>query len=222
MSDFLTLVQDLHRESGASGVAPTTVVGQTGENKRLVNWILSGDNYVQDLYTRWKFARFEYTGATVVSQRDVVKPTTIKDWDLDTFFIDGDPIEAVRYNSIKRETFDLTIEDTPWRIIIMPNGDLRFDPIPSAIHTITADAYLLPVLLVNNIDVSLIPEQYHQVIIGRALILYANYENAPEQKDQGEEIYSEFLGRLESSQLMADTDDVRYVGQGGFFEVIAE
>ncbi len=221
MSDFLTLVQDLHRESGASGVAPTTIENQTGENLRMVNWIARADQYVQNLWTRWKYLRFEYVGVTVASQRDVVKPGTIKTWDNDTFFIGGDPIEAVHYNSVKREVFDLTFEDTPWRIIIMPNGDLRYDPIPNAIFNITADAYLLPVPLTSNAQVSLIPEQFHNVILGRGLILYGNYENAPEIIDQGQDLYSD-LEMLESAHLMADTDDVRHVGQGGFFEVIAE
>jgi hypothetical protein len=221
LSDFLTLVQDYHRESGASGIAPTTVIGQTGENARLVSWIKQADRYVQDLWHRWSFLRFEYSAPTVASQRDITKPSTIQTWDLDTFFIDGDPMEAVHYNDIKREVFDTTIEDIPWRVIIMPNGDLRFDPVPDAVYTITADAYLYPVSLAANIDVSLVPEALHQVIIGRALILYGNYENAPEIKDQGEELYEEFLGRLESLALPSQ-DGARYKGSGGFFEVIAE
>jgi len=221
LADFLTLVQDLHRESGASGLAPTTVIGQTGENARLVSWVKQADRFVQDLWHRWNFLRFEYSANTVASQRDITKPATIQTWDLDTFFVDGDPMEAIHYNDVKREVFDITIEEIPWRVIIMPNGDLRFDPVPDAIYAITADAYLNPVTLTANIDISLIPAALHQIIIGRGLILYGNYENAPEIKDQGEELYEEFLGRLESLELPSQ-DGARYKGSGGFFEVIAE
>lgn len=223
MSTFLEHLVDLHRESGAAGIAPTAVTGLTGEHLRLANWVISADLYVQRLKHRWNFLRTEYSAATVASTRDATKPTTIQNWDLDTFALDTDqPLVAVKYNSIKREVFDITIEDVPWRVIILPNGNLRFDPVPDAAYTITADGYLKPVPLAADADVSLIPEEFHQVILGRALILYANYENAAEIKSQGNELYTEFIVPLMSQELASDQDDVEAKGEGGFFEVIAE
>ena len=55
MSTFLELTQDLHRESGAAGSAPSTVVGQTGEAQRLVKWIQRADLQIQKLWHDWEF-----------------------------------------------------------------------------------------------------------------------------------------------------------------------
>ena len=67
-------------------------------------------------------------------------------------------------------------------------------------------------------DVSVIPVRYHKVILGRALILYANYENAAEAKTQGNETYTEQLARLENNQLPNQFGS-RF-RTGGSFEVI--
>ena len=71
-----------------------------------------------------------------------------------------------------------------------------------------------------NGDVSPIPPQFHPVILGRALILYGNYEQAPEIKGQGQEIYGEYLARLENSQLPNQRYS-RYQSTGSFFDVNA-
>ena len=52
------------------------------------------------------------------------------------------------------------------------------------------------------------------------MILYANFENAPEIKDQGEEIYVEQLALLENDQL-PNQEHARF-NTGAEIEVIAE
>lgn len=230
MSTYLQLVQQLHEECGAAGVAPATLTGQTGENLRLINWVKSADRYVQQLWHVWKFLRAEFSDTTVISQRDNTTggtPADLQHWDEESFKIlrpgatVPDPLEVYEYNNVRGEIFDTSIEDIPWRVIIMPDNSLRFDPVPDAAYTITADYYKVPVDLAVDADVSAIPEMFHQVIIGRALMLYGNYENAPEIKEQGQEIYTEALGRLESLQL-PNQFAARFKGNGGFFEVVAE
>ena len=206
MSTYLELVDDLHYGVGAAGTAPVAVTGLTGEARRLAIWIRDADNYVQKKWVNWKFLRQEYSVATVASTATAAKPATLSYWDFKTFTIilpgetDLNPLESVEYDSIKREILDTT-EDIPWRAIVMPDNSLQFEPVPDAAYTIGADYYDAPTLLAANGDTSLIPEQYHQVILGRAMILYANFENAPEIKDQGEEIYTEQLALLENDQL---------------------
>ena len=106
----------------------------------------------------------------------------------------------VEYDAIKRAILDTT-EGFIDRIILMPDQSLKFEPVPDGIYTINADYYVRPTVLAANDDVSLIPEEFHRIIIGRAMILYANFESAPEIKDQGEEIYVEQLALLENDQL---------------------
>ena len=61
MSTFLQLVDQLHDDVGAAGVAPTAVTGLTGEAARLASWIQRADEYVQLLYVNWKFLRQTFT-----------------------------------------------------------------------------------------------------------------------------------------------------------------
>ncbi len=225
MSTYLILMQDLHNQVGAGGVAPTAVTGLTGESARMAVWIRRADSLVQSKWENWKFLRGEFSDSTVASQVSLSKPANLKYWDFDTFMIieppstDKNLLESIEYDKIKGDILD-TGEDIPWRAIVMPDNDLNFEPIPDKVYTIEADYYNKPTLLAANSDVSLIPEEFHDVIIGRAMILYANFENAPEIKDQGEEIYVEQLALLENSQL-PNQQHSRFK-TGARIEVIAE
>jgi hypothetical protein len=225
MSTFLELVQDLHRESGASGSAPTTVLNQRGENNRLVNWIRQADTYIQDMWENWKFLRAEYSENCSVGSNALPIVQDVAMYDHETFFITevGDteksPIEVVEYEDIKREIRD-TENGVPYRVVIMPDNTLQVDPPADDTHLITGDYYKNAVELTANDDVSVIPERFHKAILGYALILYANYENATEIKRQGEELFGQQIGRLENNQL-PNKYNSRF-RTGGGFQVIAE
>ena len=228
MSTYLELVDALHEEVGAAGIAPTAVTGQQGEALRLVNWIKRADNFVQLKWVNWKFLRNEFTtgNTTTASVNTLAAPTGLKYWDEKTFTIiypgetEKYPIRVVEYDAIKRDILDETTETIPDRIILMPDGSLKFEPVPDGIYTINADYYVRPTLLAANADVSIIPEEFHDIILGRAMILYANFETAPEIKDQGEEIYTEQLALLENDQL-PNKHQSRF-NTGAEIEVIAE
>ena len=225
MSTFLELVEDLHRECGAAGVAPTTVLNQRGEYARLVRWVAAADVYVQKLWDNWKFMRKEYSEDTLLDTAALPTVADAARYDEDTFKMieSGDteknPIEVVEYEDIKSE-IRATASGVPDRVILMPDGTLEVDPPANGTHTISCDYYQNPVKMVGNTDTSIIPARFHDIILGRALILYANYESAPEVKAQGNEIYTETLARLENSQL-PNKFGSRY-RTGGLFEVTAE
>ena len=218
--DFLTLVQRLFSDVNASGTEPTAVTGQQGEALRLVNWTLDADEFIQNLWTRWKYMRATFSENTVATVATIAKPAGLKQWDYETFFIDGDPLAVVEYDKIKSEVLD-TSQSQPSRVIIMPDDSLLFEPVPAIVHAITADFYQSHVPMVNNADVSDIPADFHMCIRARAQMLYGNFEEAPEQQRNGAQIYGEFLGRLQDSQL-PNEENAQYKGSGGFFEVIAE
>ena len=225
MSTFLELVQDLHRESGAAGSTPTTVVSQRGEYLRLVNWVKDADMYIQDLWENWKFMRKEYSEETLVANRSLPTVQDAAWYDEGTFKIieNGDTeenlIDVVEYDGIKAEIRD-TGSNVPYRVIIMPDNTLQVDPYPDAAHTIKCDYYRNAVEMTGNTDTSLIPARFHKAIVGYALTLYAGYENAREIMDQGNRIFGQQMERLENSQLPNQFNSRNRTGGG--FEVIAE
>lgn len=225
MSTYLQLLQQLHRDVDAAGAEPQGVTGLAGEAKRLANWIIRADQFVQLKWDNWKFLRATFSAGTVAATATLSKPATLKYWDFKTFTIiepgetDKNPLDSIEYDKIKRAILD-TDQDIPSRVIIMPNNSLLFEPVPDAIYTIGADYYIVPTLLAANGDISDIPPEFHQIIIGRAMILYGNFENAPEMKDQGEEIYVEQLALLENDQL--PNQEYSRFNTGAMIEVIAE
>lgn len=220
MSTFLQQVQNLHRECGAAGSAPSTVVSQVAQNLRFVNWVKEADYIIQTLWTDWKFLWATTSGLnTTASTSTLTKPSDLNYWDFETFRLDGEMIDVVEYHNIRMEVLD-TNEAQPSRIIILPNNNLMFEPVPDDTYAITADYYKKPVRLAANGDVSLIPEEFELCTLGRGMMLYANYEAAPEIKAQGTELYLEHLARLENHQL-PNKKNARF-RQGGYFEVVAE
>lgn len=65
--DFLLLVQELHRESGSGGTAPTSLVDLRGENLRLKNWISRAYLEILEKHSDWKFMWQQYEMAIVES-----------------------------------------------------------------------------------------------------------------------------------------------------------
>lgn len=224
---FLELVQALHSEVGAAGSSPTTVVNQVKENNRMVNWIKRADLRLQNKWVNWKFMRLEFTtnNTTLTGVATLDAPDNLKTWDVETFKIlyPGDTeysdIDVVEYENIKDEILT-TDQGAPSRIIIMPDNNLKLDPVPDGVYTVQADYYRKPVALADNTDVSLIPEEYHEsAILGRAMMFYANFEGADEIKVQGQELYSEGLAEMENHQL--PNQNYSRLRTGGGFEVIA-
>jgi len=224
MSTFLELVQDLHRESGAAGSAPSTVLTQSGEAQRMVRWIRRADLAIQKKWHDWKFlwSGSRYSVATVSGTQDYVVPDTHGAWDPSTFRLDGELIGVVEYQKVKEEVFDTTASsyNQPSRIIILPNKNLRMDPIPDAAYTITADYYLKPTAMEADSTISLIPQEYHEIILGQALVYYGNYENAPDSKVYGRELVAEWMPILESEYLNNEFNS-RFTSSGNRIEVIA-
>lgn len=220
MSTFLQQVQALHRECGCAGTAPAAVTGQAGQNLRLVNWIIEADYIIQTLYVDWKFLWKASSGLTTTATvATLAKPSDLNYWDFETFRLAGDAIEVVEYHEIKDEILD-TSQTQPSRIIVMPDSSLKFEPVPDDTYTVSADYYQVPTKLAANADESAIPAEFELCVLGRAMMLYANYEGAPEIKTQGMELYVEHLARLENHEL-PNKQNARFK-QGGYFAVMPE
>lgn len=218
---FLELVQTLHRESGSSGPQPTTVVNQTGETGRLVNWIISADHQIQERWIDWRFLwDDDYSYTTVAGTATVDKPSHVGDWDRKTFTVDDQPLIAEDYRNVRGEVFntDAVYRNKPCRVIINPDNSLRFDPVPDKAYTIKAHYYRKPVELANDADVSRIPERFHRVIIGQALLFYGAYEDAEYVAAHGRIILDDMMKSLEANERSGARDNL--LSSGESFQVV--
>src|SRR3972149_9074278 len=86
MSTFLELCAKLRQEVSGSGTGPETVIGQSGESKRIVDWIATADEEVQRKHDDWKFMQAAFTINTVADDgsyvaSDCVTPVTdLRKW----------------------------------------------------------------------------------------------------------------------------------------------
>lgn len=212
---LLSLAQTLYTEAGAAGTAPATVVGATGEWARLVNWCIQSDMDVQNLYVNWKFLRETLTFDTVANQNPntyslaTLGIADLAEWDFDAFqcYYSGSgvvpsPIRGVEYETVKWEPVDPLNIGAPDRVVVMPDNSLRVDPISDQVYQLYGEYYNNPTRMAQ-IDTAqpIMPFRFQRIIVGRALVYYGNYENAPEIINQGTQIYTDYLARLENSQL---------------------
>lgn len=205
--NFLQLVNQLQFESGAGNAPLTTVIGVSGESKRLVDWVRQANMRIQTMYVDWKFLRsqLEPTFITGIGIQDYAAPEDHNYWNLKSFVIDDIDVSAVEFHPLT-DRFQRTGTGRPDKVVILDNNQLRLWPVPDAGYLVEAEYFIKPVDLDPedtdaNAQLSLIPEQFHWLIVYDALRYYANYENAPEIMNQAREGIALWMPRLEAHQL---------------------
>lgn len=219
--NLLQLTQALWRESGTGGRIPVSVVDQNGEALRLVEWIRRADVEIQLQHTDWGFRWSSATFPTVVDQSLYSPEPDLAEYDELSFKLDGQPLDVHQYLDVRDEYRDPTSGGVH-RAILMPDGTIRLDQTPSTIQQVTYDYFIDPIeMLVDNTSESIIPEPYRMAIVGRALMLYANYEPAPELMPQAQLLYSSFMQPLEAAWLPGKRDAHRQA-EGNMLEISVE
>jgi hypothetical protein len=205
--NFLQLVNQLQFESGAGNAPLTSVIGQTGETKRLVDWVRQANIRIQTMYVDWKFLRsqLEPTFITGIGMQDYAAPDDLNYWNMKSFVLDDIDIRATEYHPID-DRFQSNTIGRPDKVSVLDDNQLRFWPVPDGGYLVEAEYFIKPVdldpMVVDaNSQISLIPEQFHWVIVYDALRYYANYENAPEIMNQAREGIALWMPRLEAHQL---------------------
>lgn len=218
MSNFLELCQDLRREAGISGTGPASVVSQTGEMLRVVEWVSAAYRAIQNLHPTWLFLQNDLTFNTVAATQTYT-PTVagcpeLGRWKDDTFqyyltsvgvnaqqdliFVPWDEFSAYYLRgSLQTQT------GPPSAVTIRPNRSLMFWPIPDAVYTITGEYFKRAQAMTANADEPLIPPEFQDVIVWRALTMYGAYAGASEAYSHGQTEYKRVLADLQANQLPA-------------------
>lgn len=197
--NYLLLVQELWRESGSGGRMPTTVLNQVGESLRLVNWIRQADVYIQSLYTDWNFlwAQSSFTTVDGVFIYSAAEP--VGKFDRDTWKIRGERVACHEYIDVKGQARDAT-SGVPYQVVLLPDRTIRVDGNPNDEYLVEYDYFgATRQMELANEALSLIPAEFRWAIVGKALMDYARYENAPEVMTQGETLFNQWIVALTSA-----------------------
>jgi hypothetical protein len=209
---FLQLCNLLIAEAGISAQPMTTVVGQTGELGRVVNWIKQAWIAIQASQTTWRFMRKSASIVTVAGQSGTYTASDVATWTLDTarnYVTASGLITEIFMNFVEWDDYRNSYlygalryaQSRPLVFSIAPDNTLSFGPVPNGDHTVTIDYYKQPIELAADADIPGMPTEFHMGIVWRALMFYGGYEAAGESYNRGMNEYGIVLDRLEVTQL---------------------
>jgi len=195
----------------------TTVVDQTSMYGKLVNWVNLAWSDIQLLRPDWLFMQSEFSFDTTAGQRDYTQATAglsdLSAWNKRSFLIyekslsatDQNPLPYLQYSKWRdayRSRMTARPNDRPQLFTILTNNSLRFEAQPDKIYTVDGEYRRTAQALAANTDTPTgLPDEYHMLIVWKALMYYADDQNAPELLDKAEEGYDPLLHRLEITQL---------------------
>lgn len=220
---FLELVQQLHEDCEVSGAAPTTVVGQDGEYKRLINLTWRAWWDIQELHQNWKFRRLSASWASVDGQASYtpvqcgITDGTFGKWHPDRLNVrgyltaSGTPSEFFiseilwdQYRALWQYGTARDLKVQPSQYAIDDFNTIFFGPKPPAGYTFTADYYRAPIKLVANGDLVDLPDQHSPlVVMHKAMIGYGVHKGDPGLVSMGQMEYKSLLNKLRKDQLPA-------------------
>lgn len=219
--NFLALAQRLVEKGGMAGSGPATVVGQAGELKRAINFINEAWNDIQLARTDWRWMRASASFSTVSDQATYTPAecgvTDLESWIMNTrqctfrSYVTSDGVGSEVDLSFQpydqwRDCFQFgairNARSRPLTITVTPNQSIGLGQTPdSADYTVVGDYYRTPSALVDNTDIPGLPAPFHMLIVYRALMLYAQYEEDEYMRATAERDYTRMMARLVSNQL---------------------
>lgn len=215
---FLQLVQQLRQECGVPGTGPATCQGQTGEMRRLVDWVAQSYQELQERHEDWSWLLADFTFQTT-AQKQTYTPaeagvTDLGVWDRASFrayttannFADEQLIIPVEYPVFRNQYQYGNMRFTyarPMSFAVEPGTkNLLLGPIPDATGwTVLGKYYRAPMVLVNDTDIPAMPPRFHMIIVYSAMIKYGYFEAAGEVLTRGQAEYNRMLAALEIDQI---------------------
>ena len=211
--DFLACCQRLRQEAGLSGTGPVSVVSQTGEMKRIVDWVAAAYEDIQELHATWRFLRDDFSFSTIVNNQDYapisVGLTEHASWvkeDIRIYESVNDECQLIYLPwEIFRKTYFIgsnrSVTGRPTIVTVRPNNTLTFWQVPSAILTVNGEYYKSPDVMAANTDMPVMPSMFHMIIVWKGLMHYGAHAGADEKYAHGEKEYKRMKAMLEFSEL---------------------
>lgn len=225
--NFLQLVDQVAEECGVSGGGPSTVVSQSGELKRLVDWTAQAYTEIQNRFPNWKWMRSTFTVNTVahtdsyafgaVTDDLTSQPIARFKW----WWVDDGDTPAKCYPQASGVSGQKYLIWLPWEyfkqlykfgpqqthygppvhVSVDPQRNLVLGPNPDGIYVIQGDFQRGAQSLAADADTPDMPSDYHYAIVYRAMLKYGVYEAAGEVIARAREEGARIMRQLEQNQL---------------------
>ena len=218
MATYLELAQKLRSEAGIAGSGPSSVTFQTGELKRLVDWVASAWNDIQIAKPNWLWMQGEYTFTTTIGKRTYTSveagiATRFSHWNVRSVRLgltppnDEQTLSHLTYDEYR----DIYLTgpqplSRPVVVTVTPNQSLGLGYAPNDVYTVIGEYQKAPQKLLTDSDTPEMPEQFHDAILYAALMKYARYMAAGEIYQDAQMNYRRVFQNLQVHQLPSITE----------------
>lgn len=198
----LEICQRIREMAGITGSGPATTISQTGELGRVVNW--SNDAW-DDIQKRrlwswlWEAETVTIAAGTYKTAGTIPAQRYVKDA---TYNAEGGFLAYAPWE-IFRATYPLAkiTEGEPTVWTIQPDKSFAVNAIVAADAVFSVERFRNPTPMTLDADVPGMPDEHHMLIVHRALMLYANFEEAAPVRITSEAEYKRMLGEMSLNEL---------------------
>lgn len=198
---FLELCQRLRLEVGAAGTGPAAVSGQNGEYLRLISWIQQAWLEIQMSRKNWRFLWRQGEITLDPDFLDYSLPRDVDSWDADTLKINDTAIKFLPWPEFKKQRQQSAENRRPFFCTITPDRLVILDSHPEPNSSLSFEYFQKPQRLIESGDAPVMPEQYHMLIVYRAMMSYALYENASEVAQRAQYAEGKLMPQLLQSEI---------------------
>lgn len=210
--NFLEICKRVRQETGVSGDGPSNVSGQVGMYAKIIDWVQTAHQDIQNRQQQW---RFDWaTISTPLTQGvETYLPSDVwsideKSWDFNSMYVyrtaDGTAsrtwLDRVDYNTY-RQTRIPTVQGRPIYVTWTPDRKLAFYPVPFGDLMFVADYYRKPQVMSANTDIPRIPSEYHMVIVWKAVMYWASSEENPALFQTAAMNYNSLMSKMETTEI---------------------
>jgi hypothetical protein len=198
-------------EAGIGGSGPASVLNQTGELQRIVEWVNSAYQDIQDLHSDWGFLRheFKFDCGVGVSEYTPSDAAIFADWKRDSFRIyqtTTNNEQWLRHNEwdwfrdLRLMGSSRDVVGRPINFTVKPDKSLVIWPIPDDTYTIIGEYYRKADQMTSDTSEPIFP-RFHMVIVYGALMAYAAYVGESSLFAIAQQKYGKLLANLTREYL---------------------
>ncbi len=203
--NYLELCQRVAADGGISTSAPASVLNQSGILSLIVHWVRQADKEIQLHRKDWRFLWGEANKTLIkdvgtYTKTDLNIPTA---HDISVVTMGATALTVGEYQDYVYHIASKSLhtqKGTPTHMFVKPNDTVVFFPIPASPHSIHIEYYSRPVELQTNTDVSVIPGEYHEAIVARALMFFADHQEDNYLYQKKSLDYKQWLNHLAGTQ----------------------
>lgn len=190
---FLDLVRQWRQECSLAGTGPLTVINQAGMLKSGVDWVSQSWDEIQgsQLWS-WQWEQVPMTFGIGVDKLTTGIPANR--WNHSAYIgqieLDYRPWETFR------RLYPVKQPGEPRTWSINPANEFVVNTIPTASVTIAAERYKLPTRLAADTDVPGMPERYHMAIVWKAVMKYADEQEAGTLRETARDKHAQIMANV--------------------------